>query len=263
MGADTKTFASVLNAGRGNHSKVVNSSPAIVLDDDCLVDRDFSCSLMRKIKDLNALPNLYLILSNEGFDNVKLTHLGGLWVLLDMDSIETKEKVVKHVGVGSWFKELHQASNSFVSDERIIWITIEGLPIKAMTHNTFSKILSSWGELTDVEDSEMNDSENDNVLKENELEHVSESSCMHDRNHHASKRTEHPINSDDPFEIYKILEKNNDKGGLEKNKGNGEVESTDPQFPPGFTPDVGQANADEAKSARDFQPKEDLINSKE
>ncbi|GKE78232.1 RNA-directed DNA polymerase, eukaryota [Tanacetum coccineum] len=86
---------------------------------------------------------------------------------------------------------------------------------------------------------------------------------MHDRNHHASKRTEHPINSDDPFEIYKILEKNNDKGGLEKNKGNGEVESTDPQFPPGFTPDVGQANADEAKSTRDFKPKEDLIDSNE
>ncbi|GJZ16677.1 putative reverse transcriptase domain-containing protein [Tanacetum coccineum] len=273
MGANTKTFASVLNAGRGNHSKVVDSSPTIVLDDDCLVDRDFSCSLMGKIKDLNALPNLYLILSNEGFDNVKLTHLGGLWVLLDMDSIEATEKVVKHVGVGSWFKELHQASNSFVSDERIIWISIEGFPIKAMTHNTFSKIVSSWGELTDVEDSKKTDDEkeendkgnlvNDNDLEKNKPGHVSESSCMHDHNHHASRRTEHPINSDDPFEIYKILEKNNDKGGLEKNKGNWEVESTDPQFPPGFTPDVGQANDDEAKSARDFQPKEDSIDSNE
>ncbi|GKF91390.1 hypothetical protein Tco_0275091 [Tanacetum coccineum] len=86
---------------------------------------------------------------------------------------------------------------------------------------------------------------------------------MHDHNHHASRRIEHPINLDDPFEIYKILEKNNDKGGLEKNKGNGEVESTDPQFPPGFTPDVGQANDDEAKSARDFQPKEYSIDSNE
>ncbi|GKC33855.1 hypothetical protein Tco_1046239, partial [Tanacetum coccineum] len=72
---------------------------------------------------------------------------------------------------------------------------------------------------------------------------------MHDHNHHASKRIEHPINSDDHFEIYKILEKNKDKGGLEKNKGNGEVESTEPQFPPGFTHDVEQENADEANPA--------------
>ncbi|GJV34567.1 hypothetical protein Tco_1394967 [Tanacetum coccineum] len=252
MRANTKTFASVLNARRGNPSKVADSSPAIVLDDDCLVDCDFSCSLMGKIKDLNALPNLYLIFSNEGFDNVKLTHLGGLWVLLDMDSIETKEKVVKHVGVGSWFNELHQASNSF--SPKFIEEKDED---------------SQSGDETDDEKEEndkgnlVNDSENDNDLVENELDHVSESSCMHDHNHHASKRTEHPINSDDPFEIYKILEKNKDKGGLEKNKGNGEVESTDPYFPPGFTHDVEQANADESKSAHDFQPKEDLIDSKE
>ncbi|GKF10072.1 hypothetical protein Tco_0047998 [Tanacetum coccineum] len=30
-------------------------------------------------------------------------------------------------------------------------------------------------------------------------------------------------------------------------------------FPPGFTPDGGQTNVDEVKSARDSHPKEDLI----
>ncbi|GKB12906.1 RNA-directed DNA polymerase, eukaryota, partial [Tanacetum coccineum] len=299
MGANTKTFASVLN--RGNPNIVVDSSPAIVLNEDCLVDRDFSCSLMGKIKDINALPNLYLILSNEGFDNVKLTHLGGLWVLLDMAFNRNQ---------GVWLLNM--------------LVLVHGLPIKVMTHNTFSKIVSSWGELTNVEDYEsttlsykrlcvkvrpnviiddmvkiivkgkiywirvkeqetwspkfieekdedsqsgeetddekendngnlINDYENDNDLEKNELDHVSESSCMHDHNHHASKRSEHPINSDDPFEIYKILEKNNDKGGVEKNKGTVEVESTDPQFPLGFTPDVGQANAGKAKLAHDSQ----------
>nr|GEZ36071.1 RNA-directed DNA polymerase, eukaryota [Tanacetum cinerariifolium] len=107
---------------------------------------------------------------------------------------------------------------------------------------------------------------------------------MHENDHeynHASKCTEHPINSDDPFEIYKILGlrgfrvmytrittrslvetlfyKINGKSGLEKNKDNVVSESIDPQFPPGFTPDDGQKNVDEVKSARDSQPKEDLI----
>nr|GEZ26054.1 RNA-directed DNA polymerase, eukaryota [Tanacetum cinerariifolium] len=55
--------------------------------------------------------------------------------------------------------------------------------------------------------------------------------------------------------FYKI----NDKSGLEKNKDNVVSESIDPQFFPGFTPDGGQKNVDEVKSARDSQPKEDLI----
>nr|GEZ88067.1 hypothetical protein [Tanacetum cinerariifolium] len=109
---------------------------------------------MGKIKDLNTIPNLYLILSNEGFENVKISHLGGFWVLLNMDSVDAKEKVCKHVDVGSWFSGLQPAYDSFVCDERITWISIEGLPPKAMTHNTFVKIVSIWGDLTNVEDSE-------------------------------------------------------------------------------------------------------------
>ncbi|GJV05223.1 hypothetical protein Tco_1338792 [Tanacetum coccineum] len=257
MGADNKTFASVLIAEKGKPSKAIDSSPVIVLDDEYLVERDFSCSLMGKIKDLNVLPNLYLILSNEGFDNVKLTYLGGL---LNMDSIETKEKVFKHVGVKSWFNGLHQASHSF-------------------------------GELTDVEDSEsttlsykrlygeerendngnlVNDSQSDNENElddnENDIDHVSESSCTNVNDHeynNASKCIEHPINFDDPFKIYKILDKNNEKGELEMNKDKVLSESTDPQFPPGFTPKVGRKNVDEAKSARDSQPKKDLIGANE
>ncbi|GKB55852.1 hypothetical protein Tco_0912038 [Tanacetum coccineum] len=75
IGVENRSFASVLNIGKGNPSKVIDSSPAIILDDEYLMERDFSCSLMGKIKDINALPNLYLILSNKGFKNVKLTHL--------------------------------------------------------------------------------------------------------------------------------------------------------------------------------------------
>ncbi|GKF62064.1 hypothetical protein Tco_0182118, partial [Tanacetum coccineum] len=42
-------------------------------------------------------------------------------VLLELDSIATKEKFLNHTGVGSWFTIIKQASDSFKSDERIIW----------------------------------------------------------------------------------------------------------------------------------------------
>nr|GEW63702.1 hypothetical protein [Tanacetum cinerariifolium] len=78
MGTENRSFAYVLNVGNGISSKATKSTPAIVLDDDCLIKRDFSCSLMGKIKDLNAIPNLNVILYNEGFVNVKISHLGEL-----------------------------------------------------------------------------------------------------------------------------------------------------------------------------------------
>ncbi|GKB90180.1 RNA-directed DNA polymerase, eukaryota, partial [Tanacetum coccineum] len=51
------------------------------------------------------------------------------------------------MGNGSWFAQLIQASNSFCIDERVSWIDIEGLPLKAWTKNTFNRITSKWGEL--------------------------------------------------------------------------------------------------------------------
>nr|GEV99671.1 RNA-directed DNA polymerase, eukaryota, nucleotide-binding alpha-beta plait domain protein [Tanacetum cinerariifolium] len=150
------SFADVLNFGRVYPSKIKVTSPTIILNDACLMERDFSSSLMGKIKDINAIPNLYLILANMGFENVKITHLGGIWVLLDIDSITVKDKILKHVGVGSWFNELQSACNLFLCDERITWISIEGLPITAFARNTFSKIVSSWGNLADVDEPKSN-----------------------------------------------------------------------------------------------------------
>ncbi|GJX55522.1 RNA-directed DNA polymerase, eukaryota [Tanacetum coccineum] len=153
-GVARNSFAVVLKTGKVNPNFANETSPAIVLDDSCILGRDFSCSLMGKMKDISAIPNLYVILANEGFEKVKISYLGGLWVLLDLDSTTSKDKISNHVGVGSWFDELKPASDSFVCEERIVWISIEGLPIKAFNQNAFAKIIFAWGKLADVDDSE-------------------------------------------------------------------------------------------------------------
>ncbi|GJV54696.1 RNA-directed DNA polymerase, eukaryota [Tanacetum coccineum] len=119
-GTVSNSFAAVLKSGSVNHNTVTESSPAIVLDDACIMERDFSCSLMGKMKDINALSNLFIILANEGFENVKLFYLGGQWVLLELDSVTSKEKITNHVGVGSWFEVLKPACNSFVCEELLV-----------------------------------------------------------------------------------------------------------------------------------------------
>nr|GEU52221.1 hypothetical protein [Tanacetum cinerariifolium] len=120
MGTNNSSFASVLNA-RGKPKNFADSARTIVLDDECIMERDLSCALMGKIKDINALSNLYVILTNEGF------------------------------GVASWFIELLPATNSFVSNVHLVWISVEGSPIKSWTSNTFAKIVSRWGVFSDVD----------------------------------------------------------------------------------------------------------------
>ncbi|GKF73508.1 RNA-directed DNA polymerase, eukaryota, partial [Tanacetum coccineum] len=124
---ETKAYSS--QPKKGNEGSVKNTFATVLKSGKKKpMENDFSCSLMGKIKDINALSNLYVILANEGFENVKLTYLGGFWVLIDSESLISKEKIRNHVGVASWFHELLPTNNSFASDERIVWISVEGLP---------------------------------------------------------------------------------------------------------------------------------------
>ncbi|GJW34929.1 RNA-directed DNA polymerase, eukaryota [Tanacetum coccineum] len=155
MKNSNNSFVYVLKRGSQSHVTPEITKPALVLDDTCIKEFDFGMSLMGRAKDVSAIPNLPCIISKEGFQNVKLLYLGGMWVLFEFDSLTTKEKFLNHSGIGSWFTELIQATSSFENDERIVWISIEGLPIKAWTPNTFRKIASLWGEYVEWEDDDL------------------------------------------------------------------------------------------------------------
>ncbi|GKC60819.1 RNA-directed DNA polymerase, eukaryota, partial [Tanacetum coccineum] len=237
--AAKSSFASVLNVGR-NPKPVMDLPSPVVLGDDCLLEHDFSCTLMGKIKDINALSNLYVILANEGFDKVNLSCI--------------------------LVAELLPANDSFVSDEGLVWISIEGLPIKTWTHNTFAKIVSPWGVMADV-DTDADDpalpfkklcvvtkthtiingtikvllKERVLWLRVKELEawspdfsnddsdnSSSDEESIDEEHKHGTSDAPRPI-SEDPFRIYDLLNKN-----AAKQDSNGD----DPIFPLGFTPDA-------------------------
>nr|GEW86673.1 RNA-directed DNA polymerase, eukaryota, nucleotide-binding alpha-beta plait domain protein [Tanacetum cinerariifolium] len=150
-----KFFVSVLKRRSQSHETHEITKPALVLDETCIKEFDFGMSLMGRAKDVSAIPNLPYIISKEGFQNVKLSYLGRIWVLFEFDSLASKEKFLNHFGIGSWFTELIQATSSFENDEMIVWISIEGLPIKAWTPNTFRKIASLWGEYVEWEEADL------------------------------------------------------------------------------------------------------------
>ncbi|GKA61582.1 hypothetical protein Tco_0760989 [Tanacetum coccineum] len=52
--------------------------------------------------------------------------------------------------------EIRQASFDINPDGRIVWVEIEGVPLKLWTLNTFKRIVTRWGNLIDTNDSDGN-----------------------------------------------------------------------------------------------------------
>ncbi|GKE34307.1 RNA-directed DNA polymerase, eukaryota [Tanacetum coccineum] len=145
--SDVPSFASALKG------IPLQSSPAMVLDDSCLVSRDLDNYVLGEVKQFSSINNLRVILSNEGFSNVQIIYMGGLWLMFILESSSTKAKFMDHVGVASWFSRLTNAQSDFVSSERVVWVDIEGVPLHAWSRPTFCKIGSKWGEVMELEES--------------------------------------------------------------------------------------------------------------
>ncbi|GJR22212.1 RNA-directed DNA polymerase, eukaryota, partial [Tanacetum coccineum] len=60
------------------------------------------------------------------FVNVKISYLGGLWVMFKLDKVDTKMNMMNHTEVNSWFQAIQDVTQDFVSDKRVVWIDIEG-----------------------------------------------------------------------------------------------------------------------------------------
>nr|GEW23296.1 RNA-directed DNA polymerase, eukaryota, nucleotide-binding alpha-beta plait domain protein [Tanacetum cinerariifolium] len=108
--------------------------------------------VMGELKTFSSIPNLHSILLKEGFQNVNLTYMGGFWVMMELDSIKTKENLLQHVGVSSWFHRVCNVQSDFVANGRIVWVNIEGVPLHAWSRATFTKICSKWGEVMELEE---------------------------------------------------------------------------------------------------------------
>nr|GEY09368.1 RNA-directed DNA polymerase, eukaryota [Tanacetum cinerariifolium] len=132
----------------------VDNNPALVLDESCLNLQDYSRCLMGKVKDFGSLSNLKVVLGSEGFDNIDIRYLGGFWVMIKFLSDEVKKKFQSNVGTGTWFSQLQQASTDFITDRRVTWVELEGIPLKLRSENTFKRLASKWGALLHIDNPE-------------------------------------------------------------------------------------------------------------
>ncbi|GJU92308.1 nucleotide-binding alpha-beta plait domain-containing protein [Tanacetum coccineum] len=207
-----------------------DNKPSIVLDDSCVFQCYYSLSLTGKVLDFGSLSNLKMILTKEGFENINLKYLGGFWVLIEFCSKQALEKFKSHVGVGSWFSSLEYASNTFLIDERVVWVDIEGVPLKVWTTNTFNKISSKWGEMLFEEDKK-------NVYEEEGDE--SDEDTFDDEFGKDNSKVNMNFNSEgesDKEEVQETIFSSHKKNKLQGNNVEDEISNGSLNYPPGITP---------------------------
>ncbi|GJY06599.1 RNA-directed DNA polymerase, eukaryota [Tanacetum coccineum] len=115
---------------------------------------NYSMALLGCYKDFQSIENAHILCHNEGFMEVDIKYLGGLWILLDFISLEARDKFLNQKGIRSWFSNLKPWHDDFVVEERLVWLEIEGVPIWAWENDTFKSICNKWGDMIYCGDSD-------------------------------------------------------------------------------------------------------------
>nr|GEV38291.1 nucleotide-binding alpha-beta plait domain-containing protein [Tanacetum cinerariifolium] len=301
LNANTKVGHSYVGVVKGGKELVnggVESTPTIVLGDECVRTGNVSKALLGRVKEFAYLANLKMALINEGFVDIKIKYMGELWVMLEFSSEESTKLFRDNVSTNVWFSQVIEANNEFETDGRITWVEVEGIPFNLWTRNTLKRIAVKWGELLDIDDQEEtcfhskrlciymksgrsvmedfkithkgkpywiranettgwvpdfedepNEEDQDeidsidtvhnnqfsgSVGDENEGDEVPETVFVNDGLANFQKEGDvldkHDDQLEDPFNIYPLLNKNNNKEKKENNSG------SSLNYPPGFTP---------------------------
>ncbi|GJW46935.1 RNA-directed DNA polymerase, eukaryota, partial [Tanacetum coccineum] len=76
------SYVKVLKGDRLTGDEDVVTSPAVVLDDVCLMTRDLSNAILGRVNEFDSLANLKMALCNEGFVDIKIQYMGEFWVMM-------------------------------------------------------------------------------------------------------------------------------------------------------------------------------------
>ncbi|KAL4555552.1 hypothetical protein LXL04_038174 [Taraxacum kok-saghyz] len=136
-------------------AKREEATPSLTIDDEVIRDDSFPYAWLGCYKDFRAIANTRSMCQGEGFRDVHPVYLGGLWVLLDFQLVETRDNFVNHAAFKNWFDILQPWFNNFVVKERILWVEVEGVPLLAWCRSTFEEIASKWGRLIFIDDSDV------------------------------------------------------------------------------------------------------------
>lgn len=98
-------------------------------------------------RSVQALFNLVDLCNLEGLGDFRFHYLGGRWVLVKCPENFSPSSDPRTPKLNKWFSSFDPWSIDFEVDERLVWLNIEGVPLKVWNPNTFISIPSRWGEV--------------------------------------------------------------------------------------------------------------------
>ncbi|KAK9063023.1 hypothetical protein SSX86_016893 [Deinandra increscens subsp. villosa] len=144
-----KSFADLLkpiiNSQKEETTKQTLKKRVSISLDDC-IEAKSSNFHMGKVTDPLCIPNLPTLFVKEGFHEVRFRYIGGRWVGLSFPNVNLALKFDACTVLKNCFSELQILSNSFIPDEKCVWLDIVGLPVVASTPAVLKRIGELWGE---------------------------------------------------------------------------------------------------------------------
>nr|GEV36108.1 RNA-directed DNA polymerase, eukaryota, reverse transcriptase zinc-binding domain protein [Tanacetum cinerariifolium] len=238
------------------------TEPVLVLDDSCANKQVFSAWLFGKVKEFKTLANVKVVLENEGFTDIELASndftLDARSTWVDVEGVPLKawsEETFKRIAT-KWGNILlmEDSGDDLFHSKRLcilttVWTNIfEVFKIMFNGKGYWVRAKEATGWIPDFDDKDAEDSEPeeenlDDDVKENFVDNDMEDQGKNDvsmvldtgMEEEKSKREDgeirsDPIDSEDPFNIYPLLNKSKEQN-IEK-----ESKSESLVYPPGFTP---------------------------
>lgn len=79
-----------------------------------------------KTRDFPTLPNLWMLC----FDDFEIHYIGGLGVIFEFKSKEACKNFLASVVMNHWISEKHYWDRDFIPLEKLVWVNVEGLPLR-------------------------------------------------------------------------------------------------------------------------------------
>nr|GFA83128.1 RNA-directed DNA polymerase, eukaryota [Tanacetum cinerariifolium] len=226
------------------------SSPALVLDDSCMVSRDLDNFVMGEIRQFSSINNLRVLLHNEGFMDIEIVYLEVMEIEDGNEDLFARKRLcikTKHANnILDSFKIIVKWKVFHIRAKELFVWSPSFKEVPEMVHCSDDEPVKNEANINVVDNTVNNEEE------ESDSEAVSDTYFRDNRDaHEHDNEVDQTLNdkevSKDPFKIYDLLNRHN------KEVGNSGMESSIP-YPAGFTP--GKENVTFEQEAQEVQGEE-------